>query len=390
MSYKINAFSLFLSLFLLFSCSENMKQFEEFKNHDIDLTASLDDTPAYSCVTRIGDEFEDFELIPLENSDMAILGEIIKMQACDSGLYIQDSQDDNSLFYFNLNGDFVSKIGAKGHSKTEYTDIVNFCANSVGDTVAIMDYNYVKFYDNNGVFLRAEPLKGTYQWQGFLYTDNGFFLSTSNRGLETVLIQYTNNFKIDTCIIESPTVNVIRDIPSSCQNLIQINGNKICYYDYYTSTLFVINIADMKDSKRYTFHSPNILTEDKMRSGKFDSFDLDHLESFVFEDSVVWGRFKYCEDVYDFRLDVKTDSCILNRHVDFGYYFQCSYKGWYYLAIEPSMLLHILDSENCGQNSTRKLLENALKPFAGKISDSDNYYILRMRKKKDNNIQSVK
>ena len=60
MSYKINAFSLFLSLFLLFSCSENMKQFEEFKNHDIDLTASLDDTPAYSCVTRIEDEFEDF------------------------------------------------------------------------------------------------------------------------------------------------------------------------------------------------------------------------------------------------------------------------------------------------------------------------------------------
>lgn len=388
MSYKINAFSLFLSLFLLFSCSENMKQFEEFKNHDIDLTASLDDTPDYSCVTRIEDEFEDFELIQLENKSEAVLGEIEKMQACDSGMYIMDSQ--NSLYLFDYDGAFVSKIGAKGHSKTEYTDIVNFCANSVGDTVAIMDYNYVKFYDNNGVFLRAEPLKGTYQWQGFLYTDNGFFLSTSNRGLESVLTQYTNNFKIDTCIIESPTVNVIRDIPSSWQNLIQINGNKICYYDYYTSTLFVINIADMKDSKRYTFHSPNILTEDKMRNGNTDSYDYDHLVSFVFEDSIIWGIFKYQEIWYDLKLDVNTDLCLLNHHIDMSYNFLCSHNGWYYCGFEPGDLLHIIDSKNNMYSSTRKFLENVLKPFAGKISDSDNYYILRMRKKKDNNIQSVK
>lgn len=388
MSYKINAFSLFLSLFLLFSCSENMKQFEEFKNHDIDLTASLDDTPAYSCVTRIEDEFEDFELIQLENKSETVLGEIEKMQACDSGMYIMDSQ--NSLYLFDYDGAFVSKIGAKGHSKTEYTDIVNFCANSVGDTVAIMDYNYVKFYDNNGVFLRAEPLKGTYQWQGFLYTDNGFFLSTSNRGLESVLTQYTNNFKIDTCIIESPTVNVIRDIPSSWQNLIQINGNKICYYDYYTSTLFVINIADMKDSKRYTFHSPNILTEDKMRNGNTDSYDYDHLVSFVFEDSIIWGIFKYQEIWYDLKLDVNTDLCLLNHHIDMSYNFLCSHNGWYYCGFEPGDLLHIIDSKNNMYSSTRKFLENVLKPFAGKISDSDNYYILRMRKKKDNNIQSVK
>ena len=155
----------------------------------------------------------------------------------------------------------------------------------------------------------------------------------------------------------------------------------ICYYDYYTSTLFLINIVDMTDSKRYTFYSPNILTEDKIRKGNVNSFELDHLQSFVFEDSVVWGRFKYCDDVYDFRLDVKTDSCKLNHHVDLGYYFLCSHSGWYYLVIEPSMLLQIVDSENCALDATRESLENAMRPFANKISGTDNYYILRMRKK---------
>ncbi|MDO4197305.1 MAG: hypothetical protein Q4D33_14290, partial [Prevotellaceae bacterium] len=56
-------------------------------------------------------------------------------------------------------------------------------------------------------------------------------------------------------------------------------------------------------------------------------------------------------------------------------------SGWYYLVIEPSMLLQIVDSENCALDATRESLENAMRPFANKISGTDNYYILRMRKK---------
>ena len=182
------------------------------------------------------------------------------------------------------------------------------------------------------------------------------------------------------------SADLIRDIPSSWRNVVQKDGKRICYYDYYTSTFYIFNLENMSDSKCYSLHSPNILTEDKMRNGNSDSYDYDHLVSFVFEDSIIWGIFKYQEIWYDLKLDVNTGLCLLNHHIDMSYNFLCSHNGWYYCGFEPGDLLHIIDTKNNMYSATRKLLENALKPFAGKISDSDNYYILRMRKKKDNNI----
>lgn len=382
MFIKIINICFFASALLVFSCADTLIKKESLSEvseiHNIELNDCIDITQDCNSVNRLEDEFECFELIQLENKSEAVLGEISKMQACDCGMYILDSQ--KSLYLFDYDGTFVSKISRKGHSKTEYTDMFNFSANSAGDTVAILDFNTVKYFKSNSVYLRTDSLRDTPHWQGFLNTDNGFFLATCNRGLEIVFAQYTNNFKTENPIIDC-SANLIRDIPSSWRNIVQKNGKIICYYDYYTSTFYIYNLDDMSDSRCYSFHSPNILTEEKMRSGGVDSYGYDHLESFVFEDSIIWGIFIHQEVGYDFKLDLNTGLCLLNHHIDMGYNFLCSHNGWYYCGFDPGQLLQIADPKNNRYSATRKLLENSLKPYKDKIMDTDNYYILRMRKK---------
>lgn len=371
------------SLLLAVSCTEKKGDvlYEAAENYDIVLSECIDETPAYSCTNLLADEFCDLEFIPLENNSEYPLGEMRNVQACDSGLYIMDNQEGRSLFYYRLDGSFVSKIGGKGHSRAEYTDMLYFSANTAGDTVAIVDYDYVKFYDSNGKFLKEESLKGSHWWQGFLYTDKGFILSHSNRGQKTVLAQYSDDFKTEHPVIEGH-VNLISDMPSSWENLVRRNGERICYYDYYTSTFYIFNLEDMSDSKRFTLHSPNGVTESKVRDAGMNSADLDHLVSYVYEDSTIWGRFKYGEYSYDLRLDVRTGFCQLNRHIDLDCGFLCSHNGWYYYAYGPNQLLQILQHKDpYNPLPVKDLFRDILEPYKDKIRDTDNYYILRMRKK---------
>ena len=387
---KTNRFFKYCCIALVaISCTKTNRNselfFEATERYDIDLTACVDETPPYACKNSITEEFCDIEIIPLENNSEALMGEIDNMQVCDNGFYIINRQEKYPLFHYKHDGSFGAKIGENGHSRAEYTTLWNFSANTAGDTVAVLDYNYVRLYDSNGTFINAYDFKDTQYWQGFLYTDKGFFLSTSNRCLNSVLAQYTHDFRTEHPIIEGQ-VNLIRDNPSSWQNLIRRDGQNICYYDYYTATFYIFDTNDMKNSKSFTLHSPNGLAESKIRNMDVSSQDFDHLRSFVFEDNIIWGKFKYGKYSYDLKLDVKTGKCLLNRHIDMDYSFMCSHNGWFYWVFTPAWLLDVIEfsKDKIIPNPTYMLLKDVLEPYKDKMNESDNYYIMRMRKKNGN------
>ena len=368
-------------MLVLVSCTKKQQLLETAETHEIELNACVDETPIYFCKNSLAEEFGDMELIALENNSENPMGEILKMQVSDSGIFILDSQQGGSIFHYASDGRFISRIGEKGHSRSEYSGILNFSVNTAGDTIAILDYNYVKLYNSDGNFLDDFSMKDTPQWQGFLLTDRGCFLSTNNRGQKTVLARYSNNFKSEDPLIKGQ-VNLIRDMPPSWQNQLQRDGENICYYDYYTSSLYVFNTGDLSKSKRYALVSPNALTESKAREAGLKSCEYDHLESFVFEDSTIWGIYKYGESLYDFKLDVQTDSCRLNHHMDKGYSFLCTHNGWYYYAFEPVQLLQLIGLDKYRMPAIGRLLKKVLKPYEETMKETDNYYILKVRRKK--------
>lgn len=371
---------------ILCSCSEPRKKydglFEATDNIDIELEKHIDNILS-SRKPHVTDDFDDFSLIPLENKEGAYLNQITKLQVCDSGFYVF-SERESVLLRFRHNGEFASQIGEKGHGRGEYSMIINFCANDAGDSIYIMDIEGIKLYNQDGVFLSNLGNPKARNWQGFLSTASGFFFSVNNRIGDAALKRFDKQMQHGTPIIKMPE-DVIRDYPSSWRNQLQTDGKKICYYDFYTSTFYIYNLSDLSECKSYVLHSENILTEKWIRERPEDQIDAsgsDHLESYVFEDNTILGVFKYQGRTLDFKYNLETNNCQLRYAAGFSYDFMDVYDGYYYRCYDSVYLSDMVSPQSqFSGKQTYELLKDALEPYKDRIKETDNFYILKMRRK---------
>ncbi len=395
----------------IISCSPHEKKqeghilFEGAENIDIELKVDKQQTPPPVYVIRgssfgpshvneqrtlpkdsISREFCDFKLIPLQNCEDAYVNQITKMQVCDSGFYVY-SASESKILRFRHNGEFVSKIGEKGHGHGEYSEIITFCANNVGDSVYVMSFDGINLFDQNGNFIKNLGNPNVTSWQGFLNTYAGVFLSVNNRVGDAVIKRYDKNLQNGVPIMKAPQ-NIIQNYPSSWRNQLQTEDNILCYYDFYTSTFYIFDLNNMSKCKSYSLHSANILTEKWIRErpkGQLDANGSDHLESYVLEDHAIWGVFDYDGHFYNFKLDLKNDSCRMSPAIDISYFFEDAYKGEYYKCYSPSNLLDMLSPEPqiCYYKQTIEILKDASEPYRDILKETDNFYILKMHRRED-------
>ena len=215
------------------SCSSHSEKqeshtlFDGAENIDIELKV---DEQQINPQNSTGAEFCDFQFISLQNCEDSYFKQITKMQVCDSGFYVF-SGDESVILRFRHNGEFVSRIGEKGHGHGEYSDIITFCANNAGDSIYVMSYDGIKLFDQNGNFIKDMGNPNVTSWQGFLSTYAGVFLSVSNRVGDAVIKRYDTNLQNGVPIMKAPQ-NIIRNYPSTWHNQLQADGNILCYYDF--------------------------------------------------------------------------------------------------------------------------------------------------------------
>lgn len=158
-------FILLLSIvFLLPDCYVSEKGNNNIKSIQI--------TPKTEASVKLSDIADTIMIIVPETSQESIVGEIIKMHFTDSCLYILAQ---NSLFKFNANGSFVSKIDKKGAGPDEYIHIDDFAISKSG-TAVIFSRADKKFfeYDWNQNLLSTTSLES---WGcNFTITSSGSFL----------------------------------------------------------------------------------------------------------------------------------------------------------------------------------------------------------------------
>ena len=56
--------------------------------------------------------------------------------------------------------------------------------------------------------------------------------------------------------------------------------------------------------------------------------------------------------------------------------------GWYYYAFEPVQLLQLIGLDKYRMPAIGRLLKKVLKPYEETMKETDNYYILKVRRKK--------
>lgn len=125
---------------------------------------------------------KDIYVIPLENTEKAIIGNVHKIMVWNTKIFIHDFRF-SKLSVFNIEGDFLFNIGKKGKGKGEYHELRDIDIQD--DYIYILDYkNIIKYNSYDGSFIESHRLRNLRE--GFnplnfiYYNDDLFYLWSSN------------------------------------------------------------------------------------------------------------------------------------------------------------------------------------------------------------------
>ncbi len=365
-------FSVFIS-----SCNQSKSDVGEYEN---DVTLEIGDIEEEK---SFYDEFDNFAIVPLEGCQEAMLSDVYKMQATDTGVYFFDnvSFSNPSVLLFNHDGSFRNKIGTQGHSKGEYTSVSNFSATSTGDTVVLLDFNTLKTYRSDGTFVSSQTLEDEYGWDDLLPLKDGLLMATYHRGYDHLMSLYSWGLDKKQSLLPSSS-ELIKGALWSINRLQKV-GDKICYLDGYTSTFYIFDLNHPNEISRYTLSSPKMLTEQiAMKEIDFMNNGYDFVCDYIFDGEEILGILQYGCREHDFRVNLKENKVTVSDHTGFRYRFQCYHDGYYYQLLYPFQIQKIFSSKEVSHmKEANKILEEAFKTCNKDVTEYDNYYLLKTRKR---------
>ncbi|MEY8610774.1 6-bladed beta-propeller [Parabacteroides segnis] len=168
-------FFLTICLILLLSCSKDIENKNDFKKlifnkEKFGLTDSL-----------------NFKFIPLETNEECLIGSISSIKIADNKIFIQDIHKVNSLFVFNQNGQFITKVGSAGNAPTQYIDLFGFDID-IKRRLIILDDRHQKrllFFDFDSYQFKYS-LKINFNFANFQLLSNGNIAFFSYEGFDDI------------------------------------------------------------------------------------------------------------------------------------------------------------------------------------------------------------
>lgn len=319
--------------------------------------------------------FDNFQFISLENKRECLITEIDKLVDTDEGFYILDRASAPVVLHFSHDGTFKNQIGRIGHGKDEYTYIDDMTVNDRGDTIAILNYNKILFYDNDGKFLDEVKLDDKYGWDMLMHTSDGYLMGSYHRGYEGVLALYDSKFSEKKYLGHS-NPELIKGA-TSVRNLLQKNGNYISYFDPFASVFYMFNSTTKEIFKKIALKSSNMMTEEIAIMGESMNDTMDQLVEYLIVDNLLYCMILHKGCLKQYEIDFLNNE-IKAMNGDVGYHFECEHEGFLYKAMSPHAMKSVMSNMSAKESVSISKMKRAASDLARDFSDKDNYYIMRM------------
>lgn len=362
---------------ILISCDQPSHHNDDVKRIVLEPRIHHDEYDSWS---SLAEEFTDFEIIQLDKKNDCLLSVVDKMIVTDSCMYFFNGSPIQKIHSFSLKGQYRNCVGNKGHAKGEYMNIQNMAASSSGDTIIMIDIPNVYLYDGNGRYLSTLPIKNRNGIEDVFWADNGLLLGYFHRQNAGILSFYDKHLEKKEDIISTSVAPIGYSFATANRNLIQKDGDIIFCLDGLTSSFYAINIKNSKDVTKYSFKLNDILTEEKARAS-VNVDEMFHLCSYQIYNGIVRGVIAKRTECYDFKFCLTGKTVELMHHKDLDYSFDCCHSGFFYKIVSAGELLDFMDKSKVYMEPIRALLGNALSELEGKVSPTDNYYVIKMRLK---------
>lgn len=328
------------------------------------------------------DEFTTVEIIPFENKTECMLTEVKKLMVTDAGIYVFDASPSPRILSFRHDGRFKNEIGSRGHAKGEYQMVLNMGATANGDTVAVVGYPEILLYAANGRYLASLPVKDNNGVEDVLFADGRLYLGYFHRQEKCMMSLYeSRSMEHVADMIETPVDPIGASLGVDNGHLLQEDGGKVYCPDVLNSCFYVCDKSSTGDVAKYSIGLEEMLREKDVRDNADTEEKAYRIASYQACDGVVRGVIEHGKGYYDFRFALSDKTVDIMRHNDWDYSFDCCHSGSFYTVVSASTLLDYMDKDKKYMEPVRKLLGNTLGEMEGKVSPTDNYYLIKMRLK---------
>lgn len=119
---------------------------------------------------------DSIDIIALEFKEDCILKEIEKINIFGDNIFLIERNNGGGVYRFNINGDYLNRIGERGQGPENTVELADFCLNKEDSTIYLLDNarQLILHYDFNGHFIESIHIN---QYGGRLaYLDKLFYV----------------------------------------------------------------------------------------------------------------------------------------------------------------------------------------------------------------------
>lgn len=252
--------SIFLLVFILFTCCNNNSQ--QQLNSDIDMdTIQLNDNYFDEIKTEL---IDSICILKLNENEESFLAAISKLLIHNDTLYVFDRFGQDLLVSFDRNGNYITTFSQKGGGPQEYVRLWDFDVDS--NYVYLYDRATQKmlYYDHSGNFIKSRS--SSFRGDAFVVLQNKGFLFSLAKEKENAKVCITDSTLSITKTLLSYRKEELDD--RITDNLFQRVKNTIYYNKVVNDSVYVFsNQGNMQKCYYFNFNNRNVPNEAK------DSYD---------------------------------------------------------------------------------------------------------------------
>ena len=223
-------------IILVAACNQQGIKNKDVINLNVD-EADIDIKTPYS------DIFESFDIVQLKQSKSNIIGRIHDLRLIGDTFFIFDMQFAKCLFLYNINGEFITKVGTIGKGPGEYISPSSFFVDHPNQVIYISDRQLQKIfkYSYDGTFIK-EIKMGCRGQSIFVCPNKDIFIDVAIRNDEKYLFKSINEETLkEDHYLKFPDHNKGWDINAIFnKNKFFPLGDRVLYYNYSSDIIYQI------------------------------------------------------------------------------------------------------------------------------------------------------
>lgn len=328
--------------------------------------------------------FCDVELIPLNNEKEGMLSNVERLKKRGKYYCILDDGASPKICLYSMEGAFLKKISAMGHSRNEYICLTDVAFGD--DKIVVLDRNHiVKVFDYDNHFLLEKDLGEDMYFKTIEVVAGGYVCTSPHLGggnsNSHLLYFYDENFNLCSPQIESLPVS-IHNAPFT-KDTFHSDKDYYFFYDFFRSMLFKGDIHTHALVDAYTFKIPRLPSSSDFINERFYK-DLANYDSFTKEyilGNKLYAYISYNDIMSSLIVDLDEENGTVFHYCDWYPRFYDDNGDFVYSIIPADMLLALLDNESYIPAKTRSILSECIYAKTQTVQPTDNFIIVKMKLK---------